>query len=230
MVKVILPKDNSVELAEETGIHIGDRSMNIYANGGIVSIAGHPSDDKEYYEQFIVPLYEKLYGITPKLRQWSGAYGFQVCSEELVRFKNERGLPLGPKKHISIPNWIMNGTEKLKAACLRGIFDTDGTLYIEKKNGKDYPRIQIRTTSEELANDVYALMKQLGLRPSKWAEKQRDPKWSIAYGIAIRGYEQIRKWMELIGTSNPKNHQKYRNINKKKCAKNKQHGPVAQSG
>ena len=224
MVKVILPKVNSVELAEETGIHIGDGSMNIYANGGMVSIAGHPRDDREHYVEFIVPLYEKLYNITPRLRPWSGAYGFQVCSTELVTFKNKMGLPLGPKKNISVPSWIMGGTEDWKAACLRGMFDTDGTFYVENKGGQGYPRIQLRTASENLAKDIYSLMKQLGLRPSKWMEKPKNPAWSLSYAVAVRGNEQIERWMGAIGSSNPKNKRKYerwkRSINKKKCVKN----------
>jgi len=220
MVKVVLPKGNTEELAEETGIHVGDGSMNFYPKRGIVSIAGHPTEDKGYYEDYIVPLYMKLYGIKPNLRHWSGAYGFQVCSDVLVKFKKGLGLPTGPKKNIEAPRWIMSGTTSIQAAFLRGMFDTDGTFYIEKKKGAGYPRIQIRTTSAALAQDIKELMINLGLRPSLWMEKPKNSRWSNHYAIAIRGSEQIRMWMRIVGTSNPKNKGKYviwkKSINKKR--------------
>ena len=196
------------ELAEETGVHIGDGSMNLYSKCGIVSIAGHPKDDKEYYKEYLVPLYEKLYGVTPRLRHWSRAYGFQVCSTELVQFKNSLGLPLGPKQDIRIPAWIMNSYSGLKAACLRGIFDTDGTFFVEKKSG-GYPRIQIRTTSKGLAEDIHRLLVEMGFKASKWAEKPGKEGWSIPYAVAVRGKQQIRKWMQEIGTSNPTKKSRY---------------------
>ena len=42
------------ELAEETGLHIGDGSMNFYKNKGelkgLYQLRGHMTDDKEHYD------------------------------------------------------------------------------------------------------------------------------------------------------------------------------------
>ncbi|MBN2053266.1 hypothetical protein JW756_07215 [Candidatus Woesearchaeota archaeon] len=65
------------DLAEETGIHVGDGSMNIYQNNRyLYTAACHEIDDREYVNEVILPLIKKIYGKTPKPRNWSkGTYG-----------------------------------------------------------------------------------------------------------------------------------------------------------
>ncbi len=64
-----LPKIMDKSLAEETGIHIGDGSMGKYKYSFLYSLAGHPIDDKEYYEGFVTPLMKKVYDAEIKLRK-----------------------------------------------------------------------------------------------------------------------------------------------------------------
>ena len=92
---IILPGKSSEELAEETGLHIGDGSMNFYENKydirGIYSLRGHIKDDKEHYDKTIKKLYKNLYGINVSLRDMpsDGVYGFQKWSNNLVNFKHK---------------------------------------------------------------------------------------------------------------------------------------------
>lgn len=98
----------------------------------------------------IIELYLKLYNLKISLREMKndGVYGFQIWSNALVNFKNKiLGLPLGKKLNIKIPDIFMN---KFSVDVVRGVFDTDGCLYLEKKNNKLYPRIQITNISEIL--------------------------------------------------------------------------------
>src|SRR3989338_3612252 len=119
----------SEDLAEETGIHIGDGSMNIYSGVYCYTLACHHIDDREYMDGYIVNLYERLYGLKPKPRMWSkGAYGFRIHNEQIVRFKREiLKLPYGKKKEIIIPDQILMKM-KLQKAFLRGFIDTDGSV------------------------------------------------------------------------------------------------------
>lgn len=198
--------------------------MEVYkSNGAIVSITGDPISDKEYYEKHLKNLFKKLYGLDVRLRKWSRAYGFQICSKELLDFKKKLGLPMGPKINIRIPLWIRKD-KKFMVACLRGIFDTDGTFYIEKKYGRGYPRIQIRSTSPKLIEDIAVGLKITGFNYGRWKEKEIR-NWKASYAIAVRGNKTVEKWMEVIGTNNPKHLNKYKSLyiqrNKKKKVKNK---------
>ena len=64
--QIILPGELTSELAEETGIHIGDGSMNFYKARnklkGLYQLRGHINDDKEHYDKRIKYLYKKIYG------------------------------------------------------------------------------------------------------------------------------------------------------------------------
>jgi len=64
--RLILPLDYSEELAEETGIHIGDGSMNIYRknNANSYTYSGHAIDDLEF-SKYVKNLMKKLYNLYP---------------------------------------------------------------------------------------------------------------------------------------------------------------------
>lgn len=172
MIKnIILPTSITSELAEETGWHIGDGSMNFYNRDGdgkmkgIYQLRGHINDDREHYVSRIKPIFKLIYGIDVSLREMPSTrvFGFQIWNNELVKFKQNLGLPLGKKFDVIIPEIFLNNNE-LKTAVIRGIFDTDGCVYLEKKNKKLYPRIQIATISEKLAVQLLDIMNSLGLR------------------------------------------------------------------
>ena len=59
------------ELAEETGLHIGDGTMNFYNNQGKLkgsyALRGHINDDKEHYNNIINKLYLNLYNLNFQL-------------------------------------------------------------------------------------------------------------------------------------------------------------------
>ena len=202
------------DLAEETGIHIGDGSMNIYGGVYTFTLACHHIDDKEYIDSHIVELYKKIYGINPKVRMWSkGAYGFRIHNKSVVEFKrNVLGLPLGKKRDIEIPNKFLEKKE-LKKAFLRGFADTDGginTFLANKK--KIYPRIEMCNISKKLMNQVNSILKEFGFRTSIWTVNKNKPHWNEALRLTINGFEMLDKWKKEIGFNNPKNIKKLRKL------------------
>jgi len=209
---IFLPKSINADLAEEIGIHIGDGSMNIYNGRSLYSLRGHVIDDKMYFSDFIPKLYQKLYGISPKIRKWPDVVGFQIGSKAIVAFKHEIiGLPLGPKNNISIPLELLK-SKKLLCSCLRGIFDTDGTLSFEKKSRDKpyYPRIIFSTTSEPLCQQLGEILKRsLNFNLSIWSTHYENKNWKTIFRICIRGEKNLNKWFKLIGSSNSKNILKY---------------------
>lgn len=222
---ISIPRKFTEELAEETGIHIGDGSLNIYKGRYLYSLRGHLIDDEKYYENHIVILFRKLYNINVHIRKWPDVIGFQIGSSGIGSFKHEIvGLPLGPKLNITIPNKIVN-KRKLFTACLRGIFDTDGCLTFEKKSRElpYYPRIILTTTSENLNDQiVYLLREKMKFNLSTWCKKNLGTNRMPAYITCVRGKENLIKWFKLIGSNNPKNIFKYKYWIKY------EHAPVAQ--
>ena len=76
-------------LCEETGIHIGDGSMNIYSGVYSYTLACHHIDDKKFMDNIVKPMYKELFDVDVKLRPWSkGTYGFRIHSKNVVKFKH----------------------------------------------------------------------------------------------------------------------------------------------
>ncbi|MEK6890760.1 MAG: LAGLIDADG family homing endonuclease [Nanoarchaeota archaeon] len=212
---MIIPSKITPELAEETGWHIGDGSMNYYKNSGkikgIYQLRGHIEDDKSHYLERIKPIFNKIYGLNINLREMPSTrvFGFQIWSNELIKFKESIGLPLGKKFNISIPKIFLDNKE-LEKSVIRGIFDTDGGIYLEKKNNKLYPRIYITTISSILSEQLKNLMQNLGLRTTVYSQLfNKNYNRQTAYSVTIRGEVMFHRFMEEINPKNPKHIEKY---------------------
>tara|TARA_B100000315_G_scaffold260261_1_gene320424 strand:- start:392 stop:1045 length:654 start_codon:yes stop_codon:yes gene_type:complete len=195
------------DLAEETGIHVGDGSMNVYKNNKhYYTVACHHIDDKKYIDKVVLPLIKRIYGKTPKPRIWTkGAYGFRICSIDIIKFKNGiLGLPLGKKKDISAPKVIRND-KKLMRRFTRGLFDTDGSLTLWKTNNKLYPRIYFSTISKTLVEEVKEFLMNEGFRVTYWETDYSHRGWSKYYKISINGTNMLIKYVNEIGFNNSKN-------------------------
>lgn len=209
------PKCISKELAEETGWHIGDGTMNYYTNKwyksqkGLYQLRGHIEDDKPHYINRIKPIFKFLYNIEISLREMPSTrvFGFQIWSNDLTKFKESLGLKPGPKLNVKIPEIFLQNKD-LKIAVLRGIFDTDGCVYLEKKKKKLYPRIEISTISKKLIEQLLRAYEELGLRANFWNQKIRKNK-KQAYTVRICGNTMFEKFMQIISPQNPKHINKY---------------------
>ena len=195
------------DLAEETGIHIGDGSMNIYSGVYSYTLACHHIDDKEYMDYHLIPLYERIYGVKPKGREWSkGTYGFRIHNRNIVEFKRDvLGLPMGKKDNINIPSQILE-EKNLRKAFLRGFVDTDGGIntFLANKR-KVYPRIEMCNVSKNLMKSINTILREFGFRTSTWVTNSNKEKWNEVSRLSINGFGMLKKWKEEIGFSNPKN-------------------------
>lgn len=194
------------DLAEETGIHVGDGSMNFYkGNGHVYTVACHKDDDRDYMDNHILPLIKRIYGKEPKPRNWSqGTYGFRICSKDIIKFKNEvLELPLGKKTNIKIPSIILKD-KKLMKHFIMGLFDTDGSLTLWKTNNKLYPRIYFSNISKNLVKQVKEFLLKEGFRVTEWETEYVEKNWNKAYKLSINGEKMLIKWIKEIGFNNSK--------------------------
>lgn len=202
------------DLAQETGIHTGDGSMNIYSGVHYYTLACHHINDKEYMDNCVIPLYHKIYGIKLKARIWSkGSYGFRIHNKEVVEFKNKiLNLPLGKKNNIEIPKQIINNKNYQKAF-LRGFISTDGSINTFLANKKDiYPRIEMCNVSKNLMNQINRILKNFGFKTSAWLINKNHPSWQEDIRLTVNGFKMLKKWNDLIGFNNPKQIRKLKQL------------------
>ncbi len=202
----------SEELCEFIGAFIGDGHLDLNERNGTVSIIGDSNLDEIYLKKHIPSLVKNFSESKPGFFKKKDSDGFVVnfYSKNFGKFLNERfGFPKGEKTYtVKIPSEVMNSQENFVFATVRGIFDTEGCVYLDKRKKylQPYPRITFQITSENLFNQLKEfLSKYFSLYTFKTIRnvnnlknKTRHP----VYGIEIYGLKQLEKWMQLIGFSN----------------------------
>lgn len=200
------PKDfkkprESAKLAEFVGIMLGD--------GGIsnrqLTITLHSVDDIEY-GKYVSELIKSLFNVPVRIRHKvvSEANDYVVSRIGLVEFCVDKlGLIQGHKIRGSadIPKWIKS-SEAFSIACLRGLIDTDGSVFLHKYLSKgriyQYKKLNFSNRSLPLLLSVYESMVNLGLNPK-----------SRGSMICLDGQKDIVRYMKIVGTRNPKHLKRY---------------------
>jgi len=137
----------------------------------------------------------------------TGCYGFQKWSNDIVNFKSKiLKLPLGKKLNIQIPKQFMN---KYSTDLIRGILDTDGSVYLEHKNNKLYPHVVIYNTSFKLILQISKILKGLNINSTHHTTKRPQKNWNDLTRLEVRGTKMLFKWFKLIKSNNKKHVDKY---------------------
>ena len=152
------------ELAELIGSLAGDGHLS-HHNYEIV-ISGHKKLDKEYLTTHIKNIFIKLFNVNVKIKiqNYSNGMRIVVNSKKLMEYlTNEFKLPIGPKKgKLHIPSKIKNNSNLLKKY-IRGLFDTDGSIYLKRKNSIV---TSIISRDPSFLNEVKIALTKLGYTPS----------------------------------------------------------------
>ena len=203
----------SENLAELIGIIIGDG--NIYYNPNLrkyyFEITGDPKLEKEYFNYILILVYNIL-NKRPKVRVGGSGLRLRVYSKDFVEFLiNIVKLPHGKikGKTVKIPKCINNWG--LLRCCIRGITDTDGSLFFSKKgNNLKYPSIEITTISKDLAFQIREILKnKYRIRLRKFSKENINDK----YVVSVNGNIMVNKWIKGIGFSNERKLRKVSGIN-----------------
>lgn len=193
--KVALPKI-SLYLAEFIGIMLGDGGIN---NSWQANITLNSEKDKEY-SFYIAELCKKLFEVIPAIRKRKNrnALVLSISSTSIVDYLVSLGLPRGNKlkSGLRIPEWILKKPSYCKA-CIRGLIDTDGCMFVHKHKVKSqiYHNIGLSFTSysPELIIQVAVILEEFGIMPHIT---------KCGQNIYLYQADAISKYLKVFGTSN----------------------------
>jgi intein/homing endonuclease len=215
---------NNPEIAEILGAFIGDGW--IEKRGNALYITGSPTEDKEYYDLFLAPLFTTHFvDVKPKPFPYWGVYGIATYKKATINKAMSLGFQTGRKSlNARIPKEITNSSnEETIKAVLRGIFDTDGSFWCEKSRVKTstewkrkhnyHPEFRITSCSRNLLEQAQLLLQGLGIG-SKVVQKAKKGfkngrNINNSYALNIRKISEIEKWFTIVGTNNPRHQTRY---------------------
>ena len=113
-----------------------------------------------------------------------------------------------------LPEKLLSASKEAVSSCLSGIFDTDATINIGKKDGGTGVTISLTNTSRELIHQIQYVLTHFGI-VSRIKSRNRNPRWNTVYELFITGQDVI-KFNDLIGF---KLHRKNKKLNDALSAK-----------
>lgn len=206
----LLSFENSEELAEFVGIMLGDGNFYEQPKKSIyqIRIFGHAKDDYPYLTQYVFRLFQKLFCITPSIyfKDTKQVLVLSKQSKNLCFTLKKLGLKSGKKtvNGASFPSWIFENENYLKA-CIRGLIDTDGSVYPKTKKHKT-PSIWFCSASPLIRRDFAKALKILGYRISKWTERKN----TLCQSCSIGNSEDVIRYYKEIGFSNSKHENRFK--------------------
>ncbi len=191
--------------AELVGVVMGDGYIDKNFKKYRIGFVGHPITDKEYFE-YLKRLIKTEWGKEAKSSVRMRGLRMVISSKQVCNFlTNDLKIPYGrgKSKKIEIPQKILSNWELAKCT-IRGIVDTDGSVFAVKKPRVDrYPSIEITTISKVMILQLKQILELNGFRVSKiWQFKSKLSK-NIGYRFGLNGKQNLKKWIEEIGFSNP---------------------------
>lgn len=159
------------QVAELAGIILGDGNIwiikkktggNVYALN--ITISYNLNFD---YINYVKSLMHSIFGDNfhsydkPKQK----IIELRIYSNKLLEELSKIGMHAGNKveNQVSVPNWIKK-SEKFSIACLRGLVDTDGSIYSPKSRHQVY--INFSNKSKLLLNDFKVMCRKLLIQTS----------------------------------------------------------------
>ena len=118
----------------------------------------------------------------------------------LKRFK----IPLGKKCYsVMIPEEVLEDKEKF-IRTVRGIFDTDGCVFFDKRKSykTPYVRIVLQLSNKILIKQIVSFLNSLGINNRYHEVIRKNKHKNDAYCIQINGVKNVKDYLNQIGFSN----------------------------
>lgn len=189
------PRQTSM-LAELLGILSGDGHVDVYQT----TVTTNSETDVEH-ARYVSSMLRKLFGITPRMtkRKKAKACVVTVSSKKVSDFLISKGMVFGHKiaNGICMPDWVSRKAT-LRRAFVRGLFDTDGCVYVDKHHlrGHTYRNLGMAFSNkaEGLLRAFKLGLEELGLHPTQKTDSE----------VFLRREKEIIRYFREVGSSNPK--------------------------
>jgi len=161
-------------------------------------MCGNPTNDREYYEQVLLPIAREELGKNPRLFLRDGGLRFRINQKSFVEWLKQIGLPAGEAKgSAAIPDFIAS-SKGLLARCIRGIYNTDGCVYFDRRLTylRPYPRTELQMTNKPLLEQLDEVLSQMGINHSLVRRR-------ASLSLETAGLEPLGRFLQRIGFSNP---------------------------
>lgn len=160
--KLIFNSEKEIPFSYFLGLLLGDGCLihtkrDNNRNTCLVQISFRHKEESEK----IKLLCQDMFNISPSIYAGKGCFNLCIFSKPLVFILNKKyEIPVGKKySSIKIPEIILKGTSKNKIAFLKGVFDSDGNIYLHR-NRKS---VQLRQKSESFLRELYELFNSIGI-------------------------------------------------------------------
>lgn len=208
------------EICEFLGWHMGDGCISINGRYSEYALTGDITEEYPFYKSVIVPSFNQLFSKHLKepvgIRRYksTGVCGIYLFDKKFVKLLQKKFKLLhGKKLHMRIPPVVQTDFEK--KCFLRGLFDTDGSVYFCKSSGNPRknslycyihhkPKIKIGTISRTFMFQVFDMLVSLGFSP-RWCKPYKHKKNEhTMYSLVLDTITDTKKWFEQIGFRNQK--------------------------
>ena len=192
-------------MAELIGALIGDGYIYRANRKYQIGFVGSPKTDRGYFEKLQKLIFSE-WKKKAKIKFRERGIRIVIDSKEIANFLiDELKIPHGEGKceKVKIPDEIAKDW-RLVRNTIRGIADTDGSIFVARKPRiEKYPSIEITTVSRSLAEQLREILIKKGFKVAKiWSYKSKTSK-RTAYKVPLNGKKNLKKWIKEVGFSNP---------------------------
>lgn len=183
---------HSALLAYVVGLALGDGSLS-NPNGRATCLRITCDLKYPHLIQKIAASIQKLlpWNKVSSVRKWGNALDIQCYSkhwESLLGWRVGKGSKI--IQQVSIPDWIEE-SDKFRIACLRGLLETDGSIYIDR----GYPMVMFVNCAEALARGVHRTMVALGFSPHLYYFINNKPRSPVYH---VRLSKRVQEFLALV--------------------------------
>jgi hypothetical protein len=162
--EAIVPEFTQANVLETVGAFIGDGCFGQYNARYVLQFTGDSRTEPPYYRNVIVPALSMLLPMCEPywyFRKRENSFYIRLTGDNVGLVWRRIGFTPGAKTTtVKIPDWIMESSDEVRFRVVRGIFDTDGCLYFDKRPAysSPYPRLSLQTRSEALFHQLVIIL------------------------------------------------------------------------